>query len=69
MAKVLTNRLKEVLPGIINESQSAFVAGRNISDNFLVAFEVIHHMRNKKRGQIGEIDLKLDVSKPYDRVD
>ncbi|KAL8124645.1 hypothetical protein AgCh_012338 [Apium graveolens] len=69
MAKVLANRLKEILPGIIAENQSAFVAGRNITDNFLVAFEVIHHMRNKKRGQDGEIALKLDVSKAYDRVD
>ncbi|KAL8114291.1 hypothetical protein AgCh_021226 [Apium graveolens] len=69
MVKVLANRLKEVLPGIIAENQSAFVDGRNITYNFLVAFEVIHHMRNKKRGQDGEITLKLDVSKAYDRVD
>lgn len=69
MAKVLANRIKEVLPGVIAENQSAFVAGRNITDNFLVAFEIIHHMRNKKGGQEGEIALKLDVSKAYDRVD
>lgn len=69
MAKVLANRLKDVLPVLIAENQSAFVAGRNITDNFLVAFEVIHHMRHKKKGEDGEIALKLDVSKAYDRVD
>lgn len=69
MAKVLANRLKDILPGLISEKQSAFVPGRNISDNVLVAFEVIHHMKNKSRGTEGEIALKLDISKAYDRVD
>lgn len=45
------------------------MTGRNITDNFVVASEIIHHMRNKRRGQDGEIALKLDVSKAYDRVD
>lgn len=44
------------------------MAGRNITDNVVVAFEVIHHMGNKMGGQEGEIALKLDVSKAYDRV-
>ncbi|XP_074328485.1 uncharacterized protein LOC141666397 [Apium graveolens] len=68
MAKVLANRLKVVLPALISENQSAFVPDRNITDNVVVAFEVIHHMRNKTGGQEGEIALKLDVSKAYDRV-
>lgn len=34
-----------------------------------MAFEVIHHMRKNKRGSDGEVALKLDVSKAYDRVD
>lgn len=44
------------------------MARRNIQDNVVVAFEVIHHMRNRKGGQEGEIALKLDVSKAYDMV-
>lgn len=68
LAKVLANRLKVVLPFIISENQSAFVAKRSITDNVLVSFELIHHMSRKKRGVGGEVALKLDISKAYDRV-
>lgn len=34
----------------------------------LIAFEMNHHMRLKNRGSEGEIALKLDISKAYDRV-
>lgn len=34
----------------------------------MVTFELIHHMRNKGRGNKGEIALKLDVNKAYERV-
>lgn len=68
MAKVLANKIKIVLPGVIAENQSAFVHGRNITENVLIAFEMIHHMRLKNRGLEGEVALKLDISKAYDRV-
>lgn len=42
--------------------------GRNISDNVLVTFKVIHFMKRKNYGTEGEVALKLDVSKAYDRV-
>lgn len=34
-----------------------------------MAFEVIHHMKRKQSGSDGEVALKLDISKAYDRVD
>lgn len=69
LAKVLANRLKEFLPNLISENQSTFVPSRNISDNVLVALELLHFMKRKNRGSEGEVALKLDISKAYDWVD
>ncbi|KAL8105033.1 hypothetical protein AgCh_028992 [Apium graveolens] len=69
LAKVLSNRLKAILPDLITEKQSAFVPDRCIMDNVIMAFEVVHHMRRGEVGSEGEVALKLDISKAYDRVD
>ena len=69
VSKVLVNRLKCVLPKCINESQSAFVLGRLITNNVLVAYELIHTLKLKKRGKKGALALKLDMSKAYDQVE
>lgn len=47
IAKVLSNRLKSIIPNIITENQSVFVLGINISDNVLVAFELLQFMKMK----------------------
>ena len=68
IAKVLVNRLKDILPTLINESQLEFVLGRAITDNVLVAFEAIHCMKIRRRGRVGEVELKIDISKAYGRL-
>ncbi|KAK9998773.1 hypothetical protein SO802_018376 [Lithocarpus litseifolius] len=68
-SKVVANRLKLVLQDIICENQSAFVSERLITDNVLVAHEIMNHINRKKKGKCGEMALKLDMSKAYDRVE
>lgn len=69
VAKVLANRLKVVLSKCISENQSAFVPGRSILDNALAAIEIVHYMQCKTKGKEGDVALKLDISKAYDRID
>lgn len=69
IAKVLANRLKQVLVHIISPTQSAFILGRLISDNVLVAFEALHTMDARMKGRQGYMALKLDMNKAYDRVE
>ena len=69
ISKVLANRLKLILPQVISVSQSAFVPGRLITDNVLVAYEILHGKYCKKKGKKGSLLLKLDVSKAYEHVE
>lgn len=69
LSKVLSNRLKTCLGNIIFESQSAFIEGRLLTDNALIAFEVNHYIRRRTQGKNGIVGLKIDISKAYDRLE
>lgn len=69
ISKVLSNRLKSMLGGLISETQSAFIPGRLITDNIMVSYEVMHFMKRKTKGKEGWMALKLDMSKTYDHVE
>ncbi|XP_021600717.1 uncharacterized protein LOC110606275 [Manihot esculenta] len=69
LSKALANRLKRVLHKIILPNQSAFIPGRLITDNFIVAFETMHGLKLQNRGSVGSCALKIDIAKAYDRVE
>lgn len=68
-SKLLANRLKKVLDGVVSEAQSAFVPGRSITDSILIAHEVLHFLKRKREGRIGYAALKIDISKAYDKLE
>lgn len=42
---------------------------RLITDNVLMASETMYHISQKRKGKLGEMALKLDMSKACDRVE
>lgn len=55
ISKTLANRLQHLLHKCISLQQFAFIEDRSILDNVLLASEIIHHMRCKTKGRVGEV--------------
>ena len=69
VSKVLSKRLKSVLPWIITETQAAFVEDRLISDNILIAHELLHALNSNNSCSREYIAVKTNLSKAFDRVE
>ncbi|XP_015158568.1 uncharacterized protein [Solanum tuberosum] len=61
-----TNRINALLGKLISENQSGFVSGRLITDNVMLSQEIIHGIAKENIG--GNVVLKLDMAKAYDRL-
>ena len=66
LAKVLANRLKEVMPSIIETNQAYGVKGRDIADITMSIRDTIWYMKEKKED--GYV-ISLDFEKAFDRVE
>ncbi|GKV32708.1 hypothetical protein SLEP1_g41295 [Rubroshorea leprosula] len=66
LAKVISHRLKTVMPEIISDTQSAFLGGRQPVDSVLVLNEVVDEVKKMKRQAFV---FKADFEKAYDCVD
>ncbi|KAL0284160.1 UNVERIFIED_CONTAM: hypothetical protein Sradi_7207000 [Sesamum radiatum] len=67
ITKIIVKRIHRILPLMIDNSQTAFVPGRSITDNILLAQELLagyNQMRLPNR-----CTLKVDIQKAYDSVE
>ena len=69
VSKCLVNRLRPLLDDLIAANQSAFILGRLITDNVLIAFECIYAIQQDASDRSNFCAYKLDLAKAYDRVD
>ncbi|GAA0164960.1 hypothetical protein LIER_20478 [Lithospermum erythrorhizon] len=60
VGKMLANRLRPIFMKIIYETQSAFLLGRIIYDNILIAYEVLHYMNHAIHVKNNSMAIKLD---------
>jgi len=65
ISKVLAGIMKNVLPSIIDESQSAFIKERGILDSVFMANEAVEDLRRDGRSGLC---LKVDFEKAYDSI-
>ncbi|CAN1340570.1 hypothetical protein LINPERPRIM_LOCUS38890, partial [Linum perenne] len=65
ISKILATRLKPFLPSMISELQAAFTGNRSIQDNVVVAHEVVHKLKLRKKVEEGRIKgVKLNQRCP-----
>ncbi|GMI87106.1 hypothetical protein HRI_002379900 [Hibiscus trionum] len=68
ITKILVNRLKPLLSDLVSQNQVSFVPGRQITDNIILAQEIVHSMA-KKNGAKAWMAVKVDLEKAYDRLE
>ena len=62
----IANRIKEVLPILINEDQTGFVPGRYIGDNLRLLYDIMHYLKDEK---LQGLLVSVDFEKAFDSVD
>ena len=63
----MTNRLKDIIPGVTFPNQCSFAPERQIIENVVIYKKVLHSMR-KRNSRKGIMTIKIDLEKTYDRL-
>ncbi|KAK8934810.1 hypothetical protein KSP39_PZI014724 [Platanthera zijinensis] len=66
-ANILANRMKPLLKRLISEDLAAFVPGRLIADNCMLAQELVHRLHTTE-SNTGYMAIKIDLEKAFDRM-
>jgi hypothetical protein len=66
ITKIISNRMIPILDSLVSWNQSAFIPGRSISENVLLAHELVRNY-HRKGGQ-PRCTMKIDLMKAYDSI-
>ena len=66
ITKILTNRFQQYMPKLISKNQSAFIPRRRITDNVLLAQELVRRYARKTLSPRHAI--KVDLQKAFDSL-
>lgn len=67
ISKIIVARLRPLLGDLVSPNQVSYVPGRQISDNIMLAQELLHKCKRSK-GNKGFMIWKVDLSKAYDKL-
>lgn len=67
LAKILVNKIRPEIQNVMSLLQGVFVKGRQSSDLFILAQEILHSM-NASSSKQGWLILKLDIKKAFDTI-
>lgn len=57
-----------IIVDLVGNFQNAFVPGRQLADNYLIAHEVLNWVKKQKKGTLFTGIMKIDLSKAYDCI-
>lgn len=63
ISKIAAHRLEPILTKVISPFQNAFIGGRHIADNYIIAHKILHSFKEKNRKKKDLMGIKLDMSK------
>ncbi|CAL0333248.1 unnamed protein product [Lupinus luteus] len=67
ISKILTTRLGRIIEHVVDDSQSAFIPGRVIHDNIILAQELVRGYDRK--GTSPRCMIQMDIQKAYDTLE